>query len=63
MLKEFQGVCKNIGKCIKGSTHSLDEKQDFDVSSEGFSSAIGRENEDENEGLSIETSKSCLSPR
>ena len=30
------------GKCIKGSTHYLGDKQDFDVSSKGPSSGISR---------------------
>ena len=55
-------------KCIKGSTHDLGDKQDFDVSSEGPSSGISRGKFENchrfsDEGPSLETSKSCLSPR
>ena len=47
-------------KCIKGSTHYLDDKLEFDVSSEGLSSGIGDLIPDK-EPL-LKTSNSCLSP-
>ena len=51
--------CRSFtSKCIKGSSHylgQLDDKQDFDVSSEGPCL-------EPDEGPSLETSKSCLLP-
>ena len=50
----------NSSKCIKGSTHYLGDKQDFDVTIEGPSFETPFISD---EGPSLESSKSCLSPR
>ena len=51
-----------ISKCIKGSTHYLGDKQDFDVSSESPSSGISPLVIPDEEP-SLETSKFRLLPR
>ena len=52
------------------ATHYLGDKQDFDVSSEGPASEVEGSSSSTrplvlipDEGISLETSKSCLSPR